>query len=109
MGVLIYIKNFLSTLKSGFFEENFIFLIIYFFITRIMSIFLFFTAVSGILALIGKEKISFIESGKIFKNSFGKFFTVLFFWLFYELYSYECINTKFLIFFSTKDDLYISL
>lgn len=107
MGALMYIKNFLGTLGNSVIEENFIFLTIYFFIARIMSIFLFFTAVSGILALIGKEKISIIESGKIFKNSFGKFFTVLFFWLFYELYSYECMNTKFLIFFSTKDDFYI--
>lgn len=104
----LYIYNFLITLSnSGFFEKNFIFLIIYSFITKITSIFIFFTAVSGIFTLIGKEKISFIESGKIFKNSFGKFFTILFFWLFYELYNYEYINTIFLISYSARYGYYI--
>lgn len=107
MGVLICIKNFLNTLgKRVFLEGNSIFLITYFFANKITSIFLFFTAVSGILTLIGKEKISFIESGKIFKNSFGKFFTILFFWLFYELYGYECINIGYLMLFSTDEHFY---
>ena len=69
-----------------------------YFLIRVKDIFIFFTAVSGILALIGNEKISFIESGKIFKNSIGKLFTFLFFWVFYTIYAAGCIDLTWFIF-----------
>lgn len=103
-GSLIYAKTFFNILN---FEENLFLFIISSFSNTIIDLFLFFMAISGILTLIGKEKIAFIESGKIFKNSFGKFFTILFFLLFYELYNSQCINVIFLIFFSTKNEFRI--
>lgn len=79
-------------------ERNIIFLMISYFLIRVKDVFIFFTAVSGILALIGNEKISFIESGKIFKNSIGKLFTFLFFWVFYTIYAAGCIDLTWFIF-----------
>ena len=79
-------------------ERNIIFLMISYFLIRVKDIFIFFTAVSGILALIGNEKISFIESRKIFKNSIGKLFTFLFFWVFYTIYAAGCIDLTWFIF-----------
>ena len=80
LGALIFIDGAviekLSVLiNTAFSERNIIFLMISYFLIRVKDTFIFFTAVSGILALIGNEKISFIESGKIFKNSIGKLFT----------------------------------
>lgn len=103
-GSLICAKTFFNVLN---FEENLFLFIISAFSNTLIDLFLFFMAISGILTLIGKEKIAFIESGKIFKNSFGKFFTILFFLLFYELYNSQCINVIFLIFFSTKNEFRI--
>ena len=89
LGALIFINGAVSEklsvlIKTAFSERNIIFLTISYFLIRVKDIFIFFTAVSGILALIGNEKISFIESGKIFKNSIGKLFTFLFFGYFIQ-------------------------
>lgn len=85
-------------INTAFSERNIIFLMISYFLIRVKDVFIFFTAVSGILALIGNEKISFIESGKIFKNSIGKLFTFLFFWVFYTIYAAGCIDLTWFIF-----------
>ena len=103
LGALIFIDGAviekLSVLiNTAFSERNIIFLMISYFLIRVKDIFIFFTAVSGILALIGNEKISFIESGKIFKNSIGKLFTFLFFWVFYTIYAAGCIDLTWFIF-----------
>lgn len=103
LGALIFIDGAviekLSVLiNTAFSERNIIFLMISYFLIRVKDIFIFFTAVSGILALIGNEKISFIESGKIFKNSIGKLFTFLFFWVFYTIYAASCIDLTWFIF-----------
>ena len=103
LGALIFIDGAviekLSVLiNTAFSERNIIFLMISYFLIRVKDIFIFFTAVSGILALIGNEKISFIESGKIFKNSIGKLFTFLFFWVFYTIYTAGCIDLTWFIF-----------
>lgn len=103
LGALIFIDGAviekLSVLiNTAFSERNIIFLMISYFLIRVKDTFIFFTAVSGILALIGNEKISFIESGKIFKNSIGKLFTFLFFWVFYTIYAAGCIDLTWFIF-----------
>ncbi len=103
LGALIFIDGAviekLSVLiNTAFSERNIIFLMISYFLIRVKDVFIFFTAVSGILALIGNEKISFIESGKIFKNSIGKLFTFLFFWVFYTIYAAGCIDLTWFIF-----------
>ena len=103
LGALIFIDGAviekLSVLiNTAFSERNIIFLMISYFLIRVKDIFIFFTAVSGILALIGNEKISFIESRKIFKNSIGKLFTFLFFWVFYTIYAAGCIDLTWFIF-----------
>ena len=103
LGALIFIDGAviekLSVLiNTAFSERNIIFLMISYFLIRVKDIFIFFTAVSGILALIGNEKISFIESRKIFKNSIGKLFTFLFFWVFYTIYAASCIDLTWFIF-----------
>ena len=103
LGALIFIDGAviekLSVLiNTAFSERNIIFLMISYFLIRVKDIFIFFTAVSGILALIGNEKISFIESGKIFKNSIGKLFTFLFFWVFYTIYAAGCIDLTWFIY-----------
>ena len=103
LGALIFIDGAviekLSVLiNTAFSERNIIFLMISYFLIRVKDIFIFFTAVSGILALIGNEKISFIESGKIFKNSIGKLFTFLFFWVFYTIYAAGCLDLTWFIF-----------
>lgn len=103
LGALIFIDGAviekLSVLiNTAFSERNIIFLMISYFLIRVKDVFIFFTAVSGILALIGNEKISFIESGKIFKNSIGKLFTFLFFWVFYTIYAASCIDLTWFIF-----------
>lgn len=103
LGALIFIDGAviekLSVLiNTAFSERNIIFLMISYFLIKVKDVFIFFTAVSGILALIGNEKISFIESGKIFKNSIGKLFTFLFFWVFYTIYAAGCIDLTWFIF-----------
>ena len=103
LGALIFINGAVSEklsvlIKTAFSERNIIFLTISYFLIRVKDIFIFFTAVSGILALIGNEKISFIESGKIFKNSIGKLFTFLFFWVFYTIYAAGCLDLTWFIF-----------
>ena len=103
LGALIFIDGAviekLSVLiNTAFSERNIIFLMISYFLIRVKDTFIFFTAVSGILVLIGNEKISFIESGKIFKNSIGKLFTFLFFWVFYTIYAAGCIDLTWFIF-----------
>ena len=103
LGALIFIDGAVSEklsilINAAFSERNIIFLMISYFLIRVKDIFIFFTAVSGILALIGNEKISFIESGKIFKNSIGKLFTFLFFWVFYTIYAAGCIDLTWFIF-----------
>ncbi len=103
LGALIFIdgaviEKFSVLINTAFSERNIIFLMISYFLIRVKDIFIFFTAVSGILALIGNEKISFIESGKIFKNSIGKLFTFLFFWVFYTIYAAGCIDLTWFIF-----------
>ena len=103
LGALIFINGAVSEklsilINAAFSERNIIFLMISYFLIRVKDIFIFFTAVSGILALIGNEKISFIESGKIFKNSIGKLFTFLFFWVFYTIYAANCLDLTWFIF-----------
>ena len=103
LGALIFIdgaviEKLSILINTAFSERNIIFLMISYFLIRVKDIFIFFTAVSGILALIGNEKISFIESGKIFKNSIGKLFTFLFFWVFYTIYAAGCIDLTWFIF-----------
>lgn len=103
LGALIFINGAVSEklsilINAAFSERNIIFLMISYFLIRVKDIFIFFTAVSGILALIGNEKISFIESGKIFKNSIGKLFTFLFFWVFYTIYAAGCLDLTWFIF-----------
>ena len=103
LGALIFIdgaviEKLSILINTAFSERNIIFLMISYFLIRVKDIFIFFTAVSGILALIGNEKISFIESGKIFKNSIGKLFTFLFFWVFYTIYTAGCIDLTWFIF-----------
>ena len=103
LGALIFIdgaviEKLSILINTAFSERNIIFLMISYFLIRVKDIFIFFTAVSGILALIGNEKISFIESGKIFKNSIGKLFTFLFFWVFYTIYAASCIDLTWFIF-----------
>lgn len=103
LGALIFIdgaviEKLSILINTAFSERNIIFLMISYFLIRVKDIFIFFTAVSGILALIGNEKISFIESGKIFKNSIGKFFTFLFFWVFYTIYAAGCLDLTWFIF-----------
>ena len=103
LGALIFIDGAviekLSVLiNTAFSERNIIFLMISYFLIRVKDVFIFFTAVSGILTLIGNEKISFIESRKIFKNSIGKLFTFLFFWVFYTIYAASCIDLTWFIF-----------
>ena len=103
LGALIFIdgaviEKLSILINTAFSERNIIFLMISYFLIRVKDVFIFFTAVSGILALIGNEKISFIESGKIFKNSIGKLFTFLFFWVFYTIYAAGCIDLTWFIF-----------
>ena len=103
LGALIFIdgaviEKLSILINTAFSERNIIFLMISYFLIRVKDTFIFFTAVSGILALIGNEKISFIESGKIFKNSIGKLFTFLFFWVFYTIYAAGCIDLTWFIF-----------
>ena len=103
LGALIFIdgaviEKLSILINTAFSERNIIFLMISYFLIRVKDIFIFFTAVSGILALIGNEKISFIESGKIFKNSIEKLFTFLFFWVFYTIYAAGCIDLTWFIF-----------
>lgn len=103
LGALIFIDGAVIEklsvfINTAFSERNIIFLMISYFLIRVKDIFIFFTAVSGILALIGNEKISFIESGKIFKNSIGKLFTFLFFLVFYTIYAASCIDLTWFIF-----------
>lgn len=103
LGALIFIdgaviEKLSILINTAFSERNIIFLMISYFLIRVKDIFIFFTAVSGILALIGNEKISFIESGKIFKNSIGKLFTFLFFWVFYTIYAASCLDLTWFIF-----------
>lgn len=103
LGALIFIdgaviEKLSILINTAFSERNIIFLMISYFLIRVKDVFIFFTAVSGILTLIGNEKISFIESGKIFKNSIGKLFTFLFFWVFYTIYAAGCIDLTWFIF-----------
>ena len=103
LGALIFIdgaviEKLSILINTAFSERNIIFLMISYFLIRVKDVFIFFTAVSGILALIGNEKISFIESRKIFKNSIGKLFTFLFFWVFYTIYAAGCIDLTWFIF-----------
>lgn len=90
-GILLFADNIISQkvfygIQSVQEREEIVFWFVAFFAAEIKDIFILFTAFSGVLALSGKEKISFVEGGKIFKNSLGKFFTAVFFCMFYELY-----------------------
>ena len=102
-GFLIYLRGIINEkivalCNTAYLEQNIVLFIGYFFIDKIIKVFIFFMAFSGVLALIRKEKISFLEGGKVFFNSFGKFFTILFFWAFYNIYVADYADIRWIIF-----------
>lgn len=93
LGILIYLSGYINKIvnsleQDGYLSYTLFQLNLLKFFLQLKESFVMLVIFSGVLVFIGRKNISIFEGIEIFCKSIGKFFTLIFFWLFTLMFSH---------------------